>query len=69
MEAVELIEHKGAFTIQNAEELNTLLDTMLADKEKRQEWGDNARNYVTSNAGATDKILSMVEFKETSKNK
>lgn len=69
MEAVELIEHKGAFTIQNAEELNTLLDTMLTDKEKRQEWGDNARNYVTSNAGATDKILSMVEFKETSKNK
>ncbi len=68
MEAVELIEHKGAFTIQNAEELNTLLDTMLTDKEKMQEWGNNARNYVTSNAGATDKILSMVEFKETSNN-
>lgn len=69
MEAVELIENKGAFTIQNYEELNTLLDTMLTDKEKMQEWGDNARNYVTSNAGATEKILSMVEFKETFKNK
>jgi len=68
MEAVELIEHQGAFTIQNYEELNTLLDTMLTDKEKMQEWGDNARNYVTSNAGATEKILSMVEFKETFKN-
>ncbi|NLI36903.1 MAG: 3-deoxy-D-manno-octulosonic acid transferase [Bacteroidales bacterium] len=68
MEAVELIEHQGAFTIQNYEELNTLLDTMLTDKEKMQEWGDNARNYVTSNAGATEKILSMVEFKETLKN-
>ncbi len=69
MEAVELIEHKGAFTIQNYDELKALLDTMLTDKEKMQEWGNNARNYVTSNSGATDKILSMVEFKETSKNK
>lgn len=67
MEAVELIEHKGAFTIQNYEELKALLDTMLTDKEKMLEWGNNARNYVTSNSGATDKILSMVEFKETSK--
>lgn len=69
MEAVELIEHKGAFTIQNYDELKALLDTMLTDKEKMQEWGNNARNYVTSNSGATDKILSMVEFKETSKTK
>lgn len=62
MEAVQLIEHKGAFTIKDYEELKSLLDTMLNEPAKMKEWGDNARNYVTSNAGASDKILSMIKL-------
>lgn len=62
MEAVQLIEHKGGFTIQSYEELSSLLDTMLNDKNQLKEWGDNARNYVISNSGASDKILSMIKL-------
>jgi hypothetical protein len=35
---------------------------MLSDKEKLQQWGENARNYVMDNAGATEKILETIKF-------
>ena len=35
---------------------------MLADEVFLRETGTNAGYYVTSNAGATDKILSMINF-------
>jgi 3-deoxy-D-manno-octulosonic-acid transferase len=61
-EAKDLIEHKGAFTIQTYDELKSLLDTMLSNPEQMHEWGNNARNYVTDNAGATEKILEDIQF-------
>jgi len=62
LEAIQLIENKGAFTIQNYDELKMLLDKMLTDDKSLKEWGLNARNYVIGNAGATDKILSLINF-------
>ena len=62
MEATLLIEAKGAFSIKNYEELKELLDRMLTDEKFLRETGTNAGYYVTSNAGATDKILSMINF-------
>jgi 3-deoxy-D-manno-octulosonic-acid transferase len=62
MEAVQLIEQKGAFSIQNYEEFKSLMDQMLADHELMKTWGDNAYNYVKGNSGATDKILSKINF-------
>ena len=62
MEAIQLIEAKGAFSIKNYEELKELLDRMLTDDIFLRETGTNAGYYVTSNAGATDKILSMINF-------
>ena len=62
MEATQLIEAKGAFSIKNYEELKELLDRMLTDEKFLRETGTNAGYYVTSNAGATDKILSMINF-------
>ena len=44
------------------DELKELLDRMLADEVFLRETGTNAGYYVTSNAGATDKILSMINF-------
>lgn len=61
-EAIQLLEAKGAFSIKDYEELKTLLDRMLADEAFLHEVGMNAGNYVTGNAGATDKILSMINF-------
>ena len=48
--------------MKDYEELKTLLDRMLTDEVFLRESGMNASNYVTSNAGATDKIMSMINF-------
>ena len=61
-EPLLLLEAQGAFSIKNYEELKELLDRMLADEVFLRETGTNAGYYVTSNAGATDKILSMINF-------
>mgnify|MGYP000795296524 CR=1 FL=1 len=61
-EAIQLLEAKGAFSVKDYEELKTLLDRMLTDEVFLRESGMNASNYVTGNAGATDKIMSMINF-------
>ncbi len=62
MEAVQLIEAKGAFSVNNPEELNALLDKLIIDKDFLQTTGQNAGNYVSSRSGATDLILSKINF-------
>ena len=61
-EAVQLIENGGAFCIHDGGELNSLLDRLFTDKPFLKETGDKAGYYVTSQAGATDKILGMINF-------
>ena len=43
-------------------ELKALLDRMLEDESFLRETGTNAGTYVTGNAGATDKVLGMINF-------
>lgn len=62
MEAVQLIENKGAYSIKNYEDFSSLMDSFLSNKAFLQETGNNAGHYVTSNAGATEKILNMINF-------
>lgn len=62
MEAMQLIEAQGAFSISNYEELGSLFDRFLTDEHFHRETGSNAGFYVTNNAGATDKVLSMINF-------
>ena len=50
------------FSEKDFEELKTLHDRMLTDEVFMRESGMNASNYVTGNAGATDKIMSMINF-------
>ena len=61
-EAVQLIENKGAYCIKNYEELKVLLDRLMTDDEFLRDTGYRAGSYVTDNAGATDKILSVINF-------
>jgi 3-deoxy-D-manno-octulosonic-acid transferase len=62
MEARQLIEGKGAFSIKDGEELSLLLNKMISDKEYLKESGSNAGNYVTKNLGASELILSQIKF-------
>lgn len=62
MEAVQLLEAKGAYSIKEYEELKQLLDRLLTDEAFLKETGANAGNYVISNSGATEKVMHMINF-------
>lgn len=60
VEAKELIEAGGAFTISNYAALEALLDRLVSDKEFLAKSGDAAGHYVESRAGATGRILEDI---------
>lgn len=62
MEARELLENKGAFCVKTYDDLKVLLDKMTADSKFLKESGDNAGNYVKSRTGASELILSKINF-------
>lgn len=62
MEAVQLIEAKGAYSIANYAELESLLERFRKDENFLSETGIRAGEYVTGNAGATAKVMSMINF-------
>jgi 3-deoxy-D-manno-octulosonic-acid transferase len=62
MEAVDLISVRGAYAIQNGEELNALLNRFHAEESFRSETGERAGRYVTDNAGAAEQIMGMIKF-------
>ena len=51
---------QDAYSINNYQELEGLLQKMFTDEGFLRETGLNAGYYVTSHAGATDKILSTI---------
>ncbi len=60
VEAKELIEAGGAFTISDYAALEALLDRLVSDKEFLAKSGDAAGHYVESRAGATGRILEDI---------
>jgi len=61
-EAKDLIALGGAFTYENYERLNSLLDSYHEDVKLREKSGDSSKNYVDNMRGATDKILRIIKF-------
>ncbi|KAA6347302.1 3-deoxy-D-manno-octulosonic acid transferase [termite gut metagenome] len=62
MEAVQLIETEGAYSVNNYDELHALLDRLFSDRQFLRETGKRAGDYVITNTGATNKILDMISF-------
>lgn len=60
IEATELLEAGGAFTINSAVDLETAFNEMLNDEVAYKKACNNAGNYVISKAGATNKIISFI---------
>lgn len=61
LEAVEMIEIGAAFSAETALEMEVLLDELLNEKVKRSRSGQLGADYVSSNAGASDKILAFIQ--------
>lgn len=59
-EAVELVSEGAAYPIQNINELSKQLSTFLSDKVVLETSSEAAANYVSTNTGATELILSQI---------
>jgi 3-deoxy-D-manno-octulosonic-acid transferase len=60
-EAMELEDAEGAFSIENALELEDVLNKLLTNTDECNRAGDASKNYVYSNKGATEKIISFIQ--------
>ena len=62
-EAIELLRKRAAFEIDNAKTVYDKLALLLSDEALRSEMGQNARAYVESQLGATDRCMkTLVEY-------
>lgn len=61
-EALGLIDCHGGFGVHSKDELETIIDSLLSDDNRRVAAGKNAGEYVTKNTGATEKILRELRF-------
>lgn len=62
MEAKQLIEESGAYSIKDYNELSTLLDKLASDTNFLAVTGQNAGNYVTKNLGASEAVLKSIKL-------
>jgi 3-deoxy-D-manno-octulosonic-acid transferase len=59
-EARELIKLNGAFSIKNSDDLCTIINTFIKDHQTFKTAGENTREYIQKNLGATDIITKFV---------
>ncbi len=62
-EATGLVDAGGAFSIAQALELEQLLDGLLGDRGSLERAGQAAADFVTAQAGATEKVLYYIQEK------
>lgn len=59
-EAVDLVEEKGAFPIEDSNSLNKALNGLLEDKNELKKASGICQNYVEKNVGSTKVIIKKV---------
>ena len=59
-EAIDLIDLKAAFSVENFEQLKKILDKFLNNRELLIETGEKAKKYVYTNKGASQKIIDFI---------
>lgn len=62
-EAIGLVDCGGGITIQNALELETVLNELWGNSDLLLEKGRLAKNFVYANAGASNKIIQFIQEK------
>jgi 3-deoxy-D-manno-octulosonic-acid transferase len=61
IEAIELLEEGGAYTIESALELEDILKQLLSDHQLYMNVCEAAKNYVMTKKGATEKIIRYIQ--------
>jgi 3-deoxy-D-manno-octulosonic-acid transferase len=59
-EAINLVELEGAFTIDNALQIEMLLGKLLSDETVLKNTGNICKKYVYEQKGATEKIINSI---------
>jgi 3-deoxy-D-manno-octulosonic-acid transferase len=59
-EAVELIEMGGAFSTSNRQDFTKKVSVLLNEKNTIKETGEIAKNYVSKQTGASEKIIDYI---------
>ncbi|WP_297097007.1 glycosyltransferase N-terminal domain-containing protein [uncultured Draconibacterium sp.] len=59
-EAVDLVDEKGAFPIQNFNELKATLNKLINDKTSLQNASEICKKYIEKNVGSTTLIINKV---------
>lgn len=62
-EAIEMIENKCAFSVNNELEFTAIANNLLNDENLLMETGKEAKEYVYAKKGATEKIVDYVKSK------
>lgn len=60
VEAVELVNCNGAMVVEDALELEEVLNEILSDENLLMSISNNAKQYVLGNAGATNKVVKYI---------
>lgn len=60
-EASNLQKAKGLYSISNTSECSQVFEKLVLDSKLRKECGENARNFIESNKGATTTIMSFIK--------
>jgi 3-deoxy-D-manno-octulosonic-acid transferase len=61
IEAVELVQHQGAFVIKTALELEQCFNRLLYDAAAYRQACEAARNYVYGKKGATNMVMQFIQ--------
>jgi 3-deoxy-D-manno-octulosonic-acid transferase len=56
----QFVSRDGAWQVQNAEELEQALSTLLSDDARREQLGRNAQQVVSENEGAIHRTVDMI---------
>lgn len=62
-EAVDLVRLNGAFSVANQQEFDSIFEKLISDNSFRQKTSEICKQYVDSQLGATDVIMSFLEKK------
>lgn len=62
-EAIELVNAGGAFSINNALELEAILNKLLQEKDFCEQVNKSSKEYVYANKGATEAVLNYIQEK------
>jgi 3-deoxy-D-manno-octulosonic-acid transferase len=60
-EAIDLVEEEAAFSIENALELEALLDKLFSDDDLCNSIEEKSKKYVYNKKGATEKIVQFLK--------